>query len=408
MITDLSLIKACLSKANYELIMPHIDKSSITVETNKLLGELNKLFDKGLENIPVANLAEVWAKVMDKEQQQALPIIINNIEHTPDALVNDIVTHYATMSLIDNLTSISRQSYDMPKLRELFDTFQKRVDSTHDWDIAPNDPMQIFKAVTTDGVRWRLRLLNDNIGPLRKGDFGIIAAYVDTGKTSFICSELTHIAFQLEPGQTAIYFNNEGSGDRIQRRLWSTALDVPVRDILNDIPYYEHLYTEAIGGIDRIKVINAAGKHIKDIEKLCKDLNPGFIVFDQLDHIAGFEKRASGASYERYKYLYQWARELASQYCPIWAVSQCDRSVMKGSVDEDPRGQQYIGMHQLDGSKIGKQSAADYIVTIGSDLVHENIRYLNIPKNKLHGKKGRGPVNFNPPTGRYSNPTGIM
>ena len=54
------------------------------------------------------------------------------------------------------------------------------------------------ESIKQQGLRWRLQTLNKMLGSLRKGDFGFIFARPETGKTTFLTSEITHFAIQAE------------------------------------------------------------------------------------------------------------------------------------------------------------------------------------------------------------------
>ncbi len=45
--------------------------------------------------------------------------------------------------------------------------------------------------------------------------------------------------------------------------------------------------------------------------------------------------------------------------------------------------QRWIGISQLDESKVGKKSTLDFIITIGRDEAAPNSRFLYVPKNKI-------------------------
>lgn len=57
----------------------------------------------------------------------------------------------------------------------------------------------------TGGLRWRLRQLDASLGGLQRGDFGFIFARSETGKTTFLVSEISHFATQTEA--PVIWFN---------------------------------------------------------------------------------------------------------------------------------------------------------------------------------------------------------
>lgn len=59
------------------------------------------------------------------------------------------------------------------------------------------------------GLRWRLNCLNKSLGSLRPGDFGFIFARPETGKTTFLASEITAMLSQRsgESQGPIIWFN---------------------------------------------------------------------------------------------------------------------------------------------------------------------------------------------------------
>ena len=134
------------------------------------------------------------------------------------------------------------------------------------------------------------------------------------------------------------------------------------------------------GDKNRIQVLNFQRKSIKDVEVLCKKNPPSLIVFDLLDAIQGFDKYLGGEgnTVERYGALYQWSRIMATEVCPVIAISQLNR---KGNDNC------YPNMTELSGSGEKKQAAATCMIMIGSLEGDNAERYLSTPKNKISGDK---------------------
>jgi replicative DNA helicase len=141
---------------------------------------------------------------------------------------------------------------------------------------------------------------------------------------------------------------------------------------------YEHY----MGG-DKNKIrVTKDTNHVRDLETLFREVNPGLIVFDQLDKVAGFK----GEEREDIMLgkIYKWARELARTYGPVIAASQLSASVV------DLKDPPFIGMDALRGSKTDKPGEADVVITLGKykdpkNPEEEMIRTINVPKNKLPG-----------------------
>lgn len=249
--------------------------------------------------------------------------------------------------------------------------------------------------VSTPGLRWRLNFLNKSLGSLRKGDFGFIFARPETGKTTFLASEITHMVTQTEGN--ILWFNNEEQGNKVGIRCFQAALGLDVKSLWTDIDRNQKVYENKTG--NRIKIYDFEdSSRASKIEAILKDTQPALIIFDQIDKIKGFKGERNDLEL---KAIYQWAREIAKQYAPVIAVSQANG---------DAEGKLWLTMDQVDGSKTAKQGEADWILGIGKDSDNTSrSRYFNICKNKLLGdpdtlpdlRHGSSQVLIRPEVARY-------
>ena len=95
---------------------------------------------------------------------------------------------------------------------DMLGTLQTSVETDEsDWeaDFVTDDLQQIAdKTVNAPGLRWRLDAMNIMLGSLRKGNFGFVFARPETGKTTFLASEITYMAQQLpEDAGPILWFN---------------------------------------------------------------------------------------------------------------------------------------------------------------------------------------------------------
>ena len=54
------------------------------------------------------------------------------------------------------------------------------------------DLSSIVDRISSSGYEWRMDCLNRSLGPLRTGNFLIVAARVEVGKTTFLASEISY------------------------------------------------------------------------------------------------------------------------------------------------------------------------------------------------------------------------
>ena len=227
--------------------------------------------------------------------------------------------------------------------------------------------------IATPGLRWRLSWLNKSLGSLRKGDFGFIFARPETGKTTFLASEITHMVSQTEGD--VLWFNNEEQGKKVGIRVYQAALGMTVEELFQDKTTNKERYKTSTG--NRIKILDFEDSSNKArIESVLKQYKPALIIFDQIDKIRGFKGERNDLEL---KQIYQWAREIAKTYAPVIAVSQASG---------EAEGKLFLTMDMVDGSKTAKQGEADWILGIGKETDNASrIRYFNISKNKLIGDK---------------------
>lgn len=247
----------------------------------------------------------------------------------------------------------------------------------------------LFKdAVNHAGLKWRLDCLNMSMRPLRAGDFGILAARPDAGKTSFIADNICYMAPQIpeyfeQGNRPIIWFNNEGPGDRIQERIIQASLGLPASKLvaLQKSGVLWDNYKAAIGGdMFRIRVLDVHGYKSWQIEEIIKQTNPALVVFDMIDNIKFDGELMNGGQRtdQVLEGMYQWARELAVRYKLI--------ALATSQISAEGDGLAYPTLGMLKDSKTGKQGAVDFIITLGkkNEIMYENIRFIGLTKNKLH------------------------
>lgn len=228
---------------------------------------------------------------------------------------------------------------------------------------------------------------------------GAVAVSGNTGKTTFLASEVSYMASQLKPGDGPIlWFNNEEQGKKVKIRCFQAALGVTLPELMSNREGNQKKYLE-VTNEGQIQILDNAEIHRNRVNQICATLRPSLIIFDQIDKVKGF---AADREDLRLGAIYIWARELAKVYCPVIGVCQADGTA---------EGVKYLTMEHVANAKTSKQAEADFILGIGCvhDPVFEFVRYFNISKNKLQGdedtnpklRHGRFECLIRPEIGRY-------
>lgn len=236
-----------------------------------------------------------------------------------------------------------------------------------------SDDLEVLKNETIQrpGLRWRLGSLNQMLGSLRQGDFGFLFARPETGKTTFLASEVTYFAEQTT--RPILWFNNEEQGNKVMLRCYQAALGQTLEEVLGNVPANRARFQELTG--NRIRIFDSATISRHDVERMCESLQPALVVFDQIDKIKGFDGDREDL---RLGSIYVWAREIAKSYCPVIGVCQANG---------DGEGKAVLTMDHVSNARTSKQAEADWILGIGKthDQGFETMRTLHLSKNKLMG-----------------------
>ena len=263
---------------------------------------------------------------------------------------------------------------------ELYDDLEKArkeagIHDDHDHEVRTSFEHILDKLTDlSNGLHWRSPTLNMALGPIRKGNFGVLAAFVDTGKSTMLASEVTFMATQLTGDEKVLYFNNEEEGEVVKSRLLRSAIGWTLEQCNADRKGATEKYREVMNGdLDRIVLIDSPRISTGMVRRKLRQYNAQLMVFDQLYKVKGFKQHGDD-KLGKLQDIFEYGRGLAKEHCPVIAVHQADGT---------SENVQWITMSHLAGSRQAIQGEADYIITIGRDDQTENARYIHTPKNKL-------------------------
>lgn len=323
------------------------------------------------------NLSEENAQTVD-----TLCSVLGESDKVPDsATVQTLTARYWANQIAEKAYEVGYGEGTLDDVQDLIREYQLettgnagKVDGLSFVEVSIKDLLEITDNYVRYG--WSIPEFNLMLGPLSIGDFILIAARPDGGKTTALASQAVHWASQLKEGECILWCNNEEGADRVKTRLLQAALGWTNDELLKN----KEVTAEAAKqtGYDKIKLMDNTAMTAYDIEAHIEACNPKLIIVDQIWKVGGFEKE-SNTSIERYAKLAQYMRGLAKKHGPVIGASQLDASA---------ENVKYPTMASLYNSKTAVQGEADAIITIGQAKEEgEDIRFIRAPKNKLRGAK---------------------
>lgn len=387
---ELNLIKLLLNKDNYEealskgLVMQDFPK-----ELQPIFSVISNWFGLNDGVISVADLSNlVFALNNSNKDKQFYEEVLSNLEtlDVSEGTSKTLLTSLLQKKKLKELSLAAYEAYEgkleFEKFLPLLTGFDLKQTIVDDEDEFVTDDLEelVDAIIDTPGLRWRLQTLNRMLGSLRKGNFGFIFARPETGKTTFLASEVSFMCTQLkdEDGPIVWIANEEPAGN-VKLRVYQAWFGIDLPTLLSNKPYWSAKFKEESRG----KLLLPTNQNMdkRDIERLCKKYTPSLLILDQLSKINGFEA-------DRYDLelgaATTWSRDLAKEYCPVIAIHQADGNA---------EGQMWLNMGHVANAKTAMQADADWILGIGKQNKdgYESIRYLHLSKNKLIGDSDTEP-----------------
>lgn len=393
---DYSILHLCSqSKDNFTKYRRYVKPHVVVKETNLILEGMDKYY-KTFPGIATLDwdafsgfLIADQSKRLTDDSIVKLRMTLTKAKtfvphHAHEEVIKTLIELDYLSKIMEECEKVKEGSSDLEHVHMLATNALKDVERYIEKDelFVSADLSAIADRISSSGYDWRLDVLNRSLGPLRTGNFLIIAARVEVGKTTFLASEVSHIATQMPKNRPVVWVNNEEESTVVFFRIVQAALGLTSKEMIADSEGAMTKYTALMGG-DKNKIrVTKDTNHMRDLETLFKEVNPGMIIFDQLDKVDGF--KSDEREDIKLGKIYKWARELARTYGPVIAASQLSASVVEL---KDPP---FIGLDALRGSKTDKPGEADAVITLGKykepkNPEEEMIRTINIPKNKLPG-----------------------
>jgi len=244
----------------------------------------------------------------------------------------------------------------------------------------------LHTALNPIGPRWLVETLNMVIGPAQLQTLGCIFGFVESGKTSFMLSNLVSMAYYYrESGEMVCFLGNEEASRRVNERLLTAFLNKSKAELKSDT---ELDVDSAVGelGFNRIKVFDQI-LHINQVRKCLDDWGPKILIVDQGSKV---QHDIRCRDTDTIRVLYNCYRDLAVEYnCAIITIEQ-------GVGEAENR--QWLKLSDIYNSRVGLQGELDYAIGIGKIIEQkgrENLRYFHVSKNKLfNGDRTRFGMHF--------------
>ena len=402
---ELQLLKTLCNNASYLENQANLRRSLFTDDYADIYDLLKAAHAKYEHDLSPDEIYSIWLSnnpVATSSEIHEVRDVIDQIKHT-DGLSADVAS-----DVIKNLwrkdvgrevanLGINMSEGDPSALRRLQGLLERITDSYMPDDFGEDITDDIYEllAEVSDENKFAFNIstLSRHLYGLGGGDFAIVAARPETGKSAFMISICAGPGGFCQQGAKVLYLGNEEKVKRTKLRAMQACAGMSREEMAENPDLARSMYMSIR---DKLIFKDTQDWDLDKINAYCERVKPDILIIDQADkvHIAG----NYNSSHERIRELYRSLREVAKRHdCALIAVSQASA---------DAEGKTRIDFSMLEGSKTGKAAEADVIIGIGKaagggDDEQNTERCLYVSKNKLSGFHGAVYCQIQPQVSRY-------
>ncbi len=400
------LLKTLLCNDTFKTNRPRLKRSIFSEDAAELFDLMGMAHDRYNHDLSTDDLLSLWLAdhpiATNSEKADFMDLLddVRKSNEIAQDIAHDVIDKLWRKEIGRQVSSLGINMAEgdnsaMGLLRALLDRVAEDY-SPDDFGDPTTKDLDTLLAKSSNDNRWEfnIRTLSRHLYGVGSGEFLIVLARPETGKTTFLVSLCAGPGGFCEQGAKVLILGNEEETTRTMLRSIQAAAGM-TRDEIAEDPSTAMIAFNRIA--DNLDMQDTVDWDLDKIDSYMSKMKPDVLIIDQADKV-GISGQYT-ATHERLRELYRRLRELAKRHqCAVIGVSQASA---------DGEGKTRIDFSMAEGSKTGKAAEADIILGIGKhngDADDESVdytRFLHISKNKISGFHGTICCSIEPDIGRY-------
>jgi archaellum biogenesis ATPase FlaH len=387
---EAALLKALSSKANYERFIHIIDMKRLNPITALLLKDYKKYYDKYKEDVNFETFYPSfcdWHKrdLDDRDLKQyretVFPAII---EANPmPSLFVSLLEKEASQKIEDSVSNGINSEDILNIIHDLGEKRKQYLPEGEDEETFTLVSVDVSKLDVTNGIEWALSSLQAGLNSIMPGQFIVVAADSNTGKSAFCITQAVHTfkhLHKIKSKRPILYCTSEDTKEDLACRFLSCLYkDKMLGGFEEIIKQYSKVSESFKKHYDEKLFIGMQIRSPSDLHRIKEKIlkyNPSLIIIDMLDKLSNSDQIQDLTK------LYQEIRSIANDGIPVIGTSQTGNTSWQDKETGQFKSRKFLSDKDLSGSKSGKQGAAYCIISIGKDDDMPDIRYISTTKKK--------------------------
>tara|TARA_A100001015_G_scaffold8013_1_gene9864 strand:- start:2061 stop:3278 length:1218 start_codon:yes stop_codon:yes gene_type:complete len=403
-VIEKQIIKLLLDKQFYNKYKGHIASSVFDGNYGSLFTTIQKAHEDYEQDISLDDLYSLHTTKYNPALTRAMKIAISELiediretEKPNNQIAEDIIRILRERDVAQKVAVEATEIYNgapanFSSIKKIIEDFENHKELDEVDAVTDNIGELLNQLQDTTKWKFNINVLKENVGGIGPGNFMIVFARPETGKTAFWVSLVANENGFAQQGAKIHAFINEEPAVRTQMRAINCWTGYTKQEIIDNLKESHELWSEIK---DNIKMLDVVDWSMDDVDAHCEKYKPDIIVIDQLDKVN--VKGTFARTDEKLRAVYTSAREIAKKHqCAVIAISQASA---------DAHNKHNLTFDMMENSKTGKAAEADLIIGIGKKQIDPQVipkdRSLCISKNKITGFHGDPFVAIEPETSRY-------
>lgn len=388
---EASLLKAMSNRKAYKQFNKTLDKKKLIPITAKLLTDYETYYKQHKTDdidwgLFYTEFSQNWHKDdLDGQdlayyRETVFPLIQNSV--VDDGVYIALLEREAATSI----QKILETGYDEVQINEINSSLARQKSkylNQKDETIFKIGSCDLSTLDNSNGVEWFMPSLQASLGAGMPGQFVVVAADSDTGKSAFCISQAVHTFKQQnesEDKRPILYCTSEDTKEDLACRflscLYKERAHGGFEEIIEKFTKVSEQYTKQYDDGLFIGMPIRGHSDMYEIRQKIELYNPRLIVIDMLD------KLSASDNIQDLTKLYQEFRGIANDGYFIIGTSQTGNTSYQDKDTKEYKHRRWLTDKDLANSKSGKQGAAYCMIMIGKDDDVPSIRYISTTKKK--------------------------
>lgn len=385
---EASLLKAMSERKVYDEYNKYIDYSRLMPNTKLMLIDYDRYYTayEPADEIDWGVFYEQFSQYWHK----------HDLDDEDIAYYRDTVIPLVRDQEVDNNTAISLLELQFKEVLgnmlngeiepeaiqtelEKYTTRKKELSGETDEEVFSLNSLDLSSLDNSNGLEWFLPSLQQGLGCIMPGQFIVVAADSNTGKSAFCISQAAHL-FANSITRPILYCTSEDTKEDLAGRFLANLLRDKVKDGFDGVvKHHEKVSKYFEDNYDTSMFIGMQINGPRDMYKIKQKIDiykPCIVIIDMLDCMA------KDRGHESLELLYQEARAIANTGTPVIGTTQSGNTTYQDKETKEYKHRKFLSEKDMAGSKYGKQGAAYCAIMIGKDDDTPTVRYINTTKKK--------------------------